>query len=53
MGDQQLITAARRLGGPNVEQFMRAIATDAHEQDLRSRATAVLERLRAQPPAGG
>jgi hypothetical protein len=53
MDDQQLTTAAQRLGSANVEQFVRAIATSAHEEDLRSRATAVLERLRARPASGG
>ncbi len=49
MDDQTLAGAAQRLGGPNIEQFMRAIASNAHEQDLRSRAAAVLMRLHAQP----
>jgi hypothetical protein len=49
MDDQSLAGAAQRLGGPNVEQFVRSIAANAHEPDLRARAATVLERLHAQP----
>lgn len=49
MDDQSLAGAAQRLGGPNVEQFVRSIAANAHEPDLRARAAMVLERLHAQP----
>ena len=56
MDDQALTVAAQHLGGPNVEEFVRAIATNANEPDIRSRAAAVVERLHSQakaPPASG
>jgi len=56
MDDQALTVAAQHLGGPNVEEFVHAIATNANEPDIRSRAAAVVERLHSQakaPPASG
>src|SRR5262245_18329263 len=53
MDDQALTVAAQHLGGPNVEQFVRAIATNANEPDIRSRAAAVIEQLHSQGKAAG
>jgi hypothetical protein len=53
MDDQALTAAAQHLGGPNVEQFVRAIATNANEPDIRSRAAAVIGRLHSQGTASG
>jgi hypothetical protein len=53
MDDQALSVAAQHLGGPNVEQFVRTIATNASEPDIRSRAAAVIERLHTQGKASG
>ncbi len=53
MDDQALTVAAQHLGGPNVEEFVHAIATNANEPDIRSRAASVVERLHTQGTASG
>jgi len=53
MDDHALTVAAQHLGGPNIEQFVRAIATNANEPDIRTRAASVVEHLHGQGTASG